>query len=491
MKSVQSIVNQERGVVNRQLLHRGKYCSFLLLAAERGSLEIIQFLLDNNAHVNHQCMHGHSALFAAASRGHSQVVDLLLQQPNIRVDLVETLGNTPLTVSIQKGHVNVCRQLLLANSDANSVDGYDKSCLFLAVDRGSVALTSLLLEHNADVHYSSSSCDRCLCVAARQGFDDVVSALLRGNAQIDAPDIVLGYSPLMASTDHKRHSTVQLLLKAGANVNYCSTGMETALQRGTFQRDTAIVETLLRANAAPNAADAAGSTALITAATCGGSTCVPALLAAKADIESRNHRGESALLVAVMRRDHQTAKLLLDNGASALVKTRTRIRQRARRACFQLKSLFHCAVCGWEGKCCPNCRKNYCAKECDKFLCEIGQSTLNRLLLHFAHIASLPEVSPNPNCLLHAQIAHQSVLEWTLAVSSLQLPPYVLEHIFNALKFNSNKRDYQQRTANDFLWIPDHLSIDKNFVHLIIEEREHQENIKLFIAVQKAFQNRK
>lgn len=86
-------------------------------------------------------------------------------------------------------------------------------------------------------------------------------------------------------------------------------------------------------------------------------------------------------------------------------------------------------------------------------------------------------------------MAHQSVLEWALAMSTLNLPPYVLETIFNSLKLNSSEKDYQKRKANDFLWIANNEKASKiyeNFIHLIIEERTHQENIKLFISVHKA-----
>lgn len=104
------------------------------------------------------------------------------------------------------------------------------------------------------------------------------------------------------------------------------------------------------------------------------------------------------------------------------------------------------------------------------------------------------EVASNTvDCKLHERIAHQAILEWTLAMAPLQFPPYVVEHIFNALKLNSTHENYQQRKGIDFLWIPTDQSskrTNSNFVHLILEERTHQANIKLFISVHKAFQQK-
>lgn len=78
-------------------------------------------------------------------------------------------------------------------------------------------------------------------------------------------------------------------------------------------------------------------------------------------------------------------------------------------------------------------------------------------------------------------------------MSSLNLPPYVLEMIFDSLKLNSQHEDYQRRQGIDFLSIPrndDPLqAIDDNFVHLLVEEKTHLENIRLFIAIQQ-FRNK-
>lgn len=95
------------------------------------------------------------------------------------------------------------------------------------------------------------------------------------------------------------------------------------------------------------------------------------------------------------------------------------------------------------------------------------------------------------DCRLHCKIAHQSTLEWTLAMSALQLPPYVVEHIFNSLKVQSQHDDYQQRVGVAFLWICQNSpKINENFVHLIVEERSHHENIKMFISAHKMYQSK-
>lgn len=74
-------------------------------------------------------------------------------------------------------------------------------------------------------------------------------------------------------------------------------------------------------------------------------------------------------------------------------------------------------------------------------------------------------------------MAHQSILEWALAMSALRLPPYVLEHIFNYLN---------HVVIADIGEPPS--PVEDSFVHSIVQDRTHQENIALFIAVARAHQ---
>lgn len=108
-----------------------------------------------------------------------------------------------------------------------------------------------------------------------------------------------------------------------------------------------------------------------------------------------------------------------------------------------------------------------------------------------------PFNEPKFDCRVHRKMAHLSVLEWALAMATLQLPPYVLEHIFNSLDCNYTPATdaYQERVAEERIAMA--LIVDarpteihRNYVHLIIEERSHQENIQLFIAVHRGYQHR-
>lgn len=60
--------------------------SALMIAAQRGSDELVRLLLDSGANVKNQCHRGQTALSFAAGRGHSTIVGLLLEKvPHIRI----------------------------------------------------------------------------------------------------------------------------------------------------------------------------------------------------------------------------------------------------------------------------------------------------------------------------------------------------------------------------------------------------------------------
>lgn len=81
------------------MVDRTDYCSFVYLAAENGFVEVAKFLLSANADVNQQNFEGNTPLFIASKNGHIQMIQLLLQQPEIAIDLVNDSGESPLSIA--------------------------------------------------------------------------------------------------------------------------------------------------------------------------------------------------------------------------------------------------------------------------------------------------------------------------------------------------------------------------------------------------------
>ncbi|KAG8267572.1 hypothetical protein J6590_048191 [Homalodisca vitripennis] len=95
-------------------------------------------------------------------------------------------------------------------------------------------------------------------------------------------------------------AVVEILVEAGANVDYCDADQRTALRAAAWGGHDEIVTLLLRAGSDVNKTDCEGRTALIAAAYMGHSDIVETLLEYKADINHQDNDGRTALSVAAL-----------------------------------------------------------------------------------------------------------------------------------------------------------------------------------------------
>lgn len=314
-----------------------------VLAVERNFVDGAKLLLRAKADVNQRFGPSGTALTCAVICGHEQMVELLLAQPEIAPDVV-VRGGPALAHAVEHGHTRIVQHLLIANATIGNL-----LCLAARVTDGRIV--ELLLQHKAPAHVVDFKGDSALHIAAAHGRVSAVALLLNAKANIDLAD-ASGCSALMRACNSTRLTSVQ---QQGARPD-------------AFKRAT-LVDALLTAGANPNATDATGRTALSLAALADAHS-MPSLLNAKADCNLADQDGKTPLLCAVAGRNVRAAKLLLDHGALVWKKAEHSAKQMARSQ-KDLWHLFACTLCGWEGMCCPQCRKTYCVVECDKFT---GQS---------------------------------------------------------------------------------------------------------------------
>ena len=83
-----------------------------MMAADGGSTEVVQFLLENTRKVNSQdykdLYKGWTPLHYAADKGHFDICQLLIKH-GANVSQQTISGATPLHKAAQKGHLNVCK----------------------------------------------------------------------------------------------------------------------------------------------------------------------------------------------------------------------------------------------------------------------------------------------------------------------------------------------------------------------------------------------
>ncbi|KAJ5923636.1 hypothetical protein N7454_008881 [Penicillium verhagenii] len=220
-------------------------------AAFFGLTDVIKLLLlqaREGCTLNDNMTHSGTALCFAASMGHEAVVQQLLGHPNIKVNIPDIYGRTPLFHAVQQGHETIV-QHLLSHPDINvnilSIDGMTP--LSHAAEQGHELIVQHLLSHlDINVNIPSIGGRTPLSHAAEQGHELIVQQLLQCS-QIElntyADD---GWTPLYYATWRGHEEIVQrLLTHPDIDVNASNMKGTTPLLYATFTGNSAIVQHLL------------------------------------------------------------------------------------------------------------------------------------------------------------------------------------------------------------------------------------------------------
>ncbi|XP_004594468.2 ankyrin repeat and SOCS box protein 10 isoform X2 [Ochotona princeps] len=212
-------------------------------------------------------------LHVAASRGHTEVLKLLLRR-RAKPDSAPG-GRTALHEACAAGHTACVHLLLVAGADPNIPDQDGKRPLHLCQEAGTVECAELLLKFGAKVDGRSEEEDETpLHVAARLGRVELADLLLRRGACPDARNAE-GWTPLLAACDARCRSPAdaeltstcclqlcRLLLSAGADADAADQDKQRPLHLACRRGHAAVVELLLSHGVSANAMDYGGHTAL-------------------------------------------------------------------------------------------------------------------------------------------------------------------------------------------------------------------------------------
>ncbi len=145
-----------------------------------------------------------------------------------------------------------------------------------------------------------------------------VAAVMLAVAAPAAAQFSDSYNFLKAVKDKDAAKAMEYIQKPGntvINTKDSGTG-EAALHIVAKRGDPAWLGFLLKAGANPNVRDTDGNTPLMLVTVSRWSEGTQLLIAFRAKVNDQNRLGETALLKAVQNRDSDTAKLLIDAGAS-------------------------------------------------------------------------------------------------------------------------------------------------------------------------------
>jgi hypothetical protein len=148
------------------------------LAQSGDYARIQEVLAASRIAVDHQDVHGNTALMWAGARGHHDVVQQLLQA-GASVDLQSKSGATALLYSARKGRPDCVRALIAAQANPNLRDATGNSPVSTASKNGHADIVRDLLAHGADVNARDTT---ALLWASKKGHLDIVRMLLAAGA---------------------------------------------------------------------------------------------------------------------------------------------------------------------------------------------------------------------------------------------------------------------------------------------------------------------
>lgn len=189
--------------------------SELSKAAATGDVARLRQLIKDGARVNAVDEWGSTAMLMSAREGEMDSARVLLRA---RAD-VEGRGGamTPLAAAALRGHTQMVQLLLRAGADLNAVGLNDQTPLMNAVKLNRLDTVRVLLKAGARMQVTDRAGDNLLVVAITEDFPEMLTLLLELGASPDLAD-ANGLSPLYWAQLLNRPDMAQRLIAAGANL---------------------------------------------------------------------------------------------------------------------------------------------------------------------------------------------------------------------------------------------------------------------------------
>ena len=122
---------------------------------------------------------GDHPLTLALQSGAFKIAMVLLQHPDIQVEVRTVQDESPLMLAALKGHTEICKKLIERNADVNKT-GWTP--LHYAATGGHISVIRLLLENHAYIDAASPNGSTPLMMAAKFGSIAAVNQLLEAGA---------------------------------------------------------------------------------------------------------------------------------------------------------------------------------------------------------------------------------------------------------------------------------------------------------------------
>src|SRR5688572_28433866 len=160
----------------------------LISAAARGDLQVANALLSRGADPNVKDKRGYTALSHAIEAMYEEVIDTLLNHPNLEPNSRGLNGRPALVAFVWRDQKERVEKLLARGADVNVQDNDGDTALHGAAQTGNVEVIRMLLDKGANLNTKNKQGGTPLMWAAVYGNEDAVRLLLSRGADTSLKD---------------------------------------------------------------------------------------------------------------------------------------------------------------------------------------------------------------------------------------------------------------------------------------------------------------
>ncbi|MCR4623430.1 MAG: ankyrin repeat domain-containing protein [Alphaproteobacteria bacterium] len=286
----------------------------LIDAAFKGHYDIVKYLVENGADINIQGENESTALINSIwDKNKNEVTHLLLNQPDIKLDLKGQDGKTALFWAVDTENTDMVERLINMEADSNIADDKGNTPLMIAVNRGYNNVVKLLVESGADVTKLDANGNTILINAIKYKNNEIINFLL------DQPSIKLnvkgqyGKTALYWAVDNNNLKITDKLIERGANYKIIDDKGNTLLMIAVQKGYDEIAKLLMPLPNNTNEIISLLTTHKNKQALTNGQ--IADSMQAILGLGKENDRGSTALLLAFDNENWPIMNLLLEHGA--------------------------------------------------------------------------------------------------------------------------------------------------------------------------------
>jgi serine/threonine-protein phosphatase 6 regulatory ankyrin repeat subunit B len=209
---------EKKGILNLKnnyvAMEHTEGATALMMASQKGHMEIATMLVDNGANLNLKSNNGETALMVASANGRTKVVKLLLDK-GADFELQNSLGTTSLIMASQNGNFETVKLLLDRGTNLDLQANNGATALMLASQEGHLEVVNLLIEKGAKLDLQANNGATALMLASQYGHEEVVSSLLEKGANPN-----LKSNEGKTAYDYAGKDISILILFSGSKYNY-------------------------------------------------------------------------------------------------------------------------------------------------------------------------------------------------------------------------------------------------------------------------------